>query len=212
MVCFISTHQNSYESLIFSASWQTTELPGNQSKINQLRRTFQISPAFSKILMNRNLSEVEEIEQFLNPSSSRCHNPFLMHDMQKAIDRLYQALLRREKVLIYDDYDVDGTVGTVILYRYLKRIGFRTFYFIQRRLQDGYGMSKATLPELKRKKAEVIITVDNGITAVEVFAWDHFDWYTKLGGACDIAMTFQMRNTSRETLLQFKAIDIKAST
>ena len=57
-----------------------------------------------------------------------------------------------------------------------------------------------------------INTVDNGITAVEVFAWDHFDWYTKLGGACDIAMTFQMRNTSRETLLQFKAIDIKAST
>ena len=71
-------------------------------------------------------------------------------------------------------------------------------------------MSKATLLELKRKKAEVIITVDNGITAVEVFAWDHFDWYMKLGGACDIAMTFQMRNTSRETLLQFNAIDIKS--
>ena len=121
-------------------------------------------------------------------------------------------MLRREKVLIYGDYDVDGTVGTVILYRYLKRIGFRTFYFIPRRLQDGYGMSKATLLELKRKKAEVIITVDNGITAVEVFAWDHFDWYTKLGRSCDIAMTFRMRNTSRETLLQFKAIDIKAFT
>ncbi len=147
--------------------WQTIELPGNQSQINHLCRTFQISPAFAKILMNRNLCEVEEIEQFLNPSISRCHNPFLMHDMQKAIDRLYQALLRREKVLIYGDYDVDGTVGTVILYRYLKRIGFRTFYFIPRRLQDGYGMSKATLLELKRKKAEVIITVDNGITAVE---------------------------------------------
>ena len=80
--------------------WQTIELPGNQSQINHLCRTFQISPAFAKILMNRNLCEVEEIEQFLNPSISRCHNPCLMHDMQKASDRLDQALLRREKVLI----------------------------------------------------------------------------------------------------------------
>ena len=146
--------------------WNTIESPGNQTQINHLCRILQISPAFAKILMNRNLCEVEEIEHFLSPSISQCHDPFLMHDMQKVIDRLYLALRRREKVLIYGDYDVDGTVGTVILYRYLKRIGFRTFYFIPERLKDGYGMSKATLLDLKQRKAEVIITVDNGTTAV----------------------------------------------
>ncbi len=146
--------------------WQTSDLRNEQEQIAHLCKSLQISPIFAKILINRKLSEVKSIEQFLNPSSVQCHDPYLMHDMQKAVERIYSALLRREKVLIYGDYDVDGTAGTVILYKYFKRIGMRINYFIPERLKDGYGMSEATLLALKRKKTDVIITVDNGTTAI----------------------------------------------
>ena len=146
--------------------WQTNALQDKQEQMTRLCKVLQISPVFAKILVNRNLCEVEEVEQFLNPTRAQSYDPFLMQDMQKAVERIYSALLRREKVLIYGDYDVDGTAGTVILYKYFKRIGLRIHYFIPVRLKDGYGMSEATLLALKHKRMELIITVDNGTTAI----------------------------------------------
>lgn len=147
--------------------WHTNETLKNQAQAAYLCKVLKISPTFAQILLHRNLQEIEAIENFLAPSKNHCHDPFLMYDMPKAVERIYLALLRREKVLIYGDYDVDGTAGTVILYKYFKRIGLRLHYFIPKRLKDGYGMTKATLLALKRKRAELIITVDNGITAIE---------------------------------------------
>ncbi|MBF0286665.1 MAG: single-stranded-DNA-specific exonuclease RecJ [SAR324 cluster bacterium] len=146
--------------------WQTTESESKPQQIANLCREMKISPTFAKILINRNLCEPETIHQYLNPARQQCHDPFLMHDMNKAVQRVYSALKRREKVVIYGDYDVDGTAGTVILYRYLKRIGLRIYYFIPLRLKNGYGMTESTLLELHHKKTDLIITIDNGITAI----------------------------------------------
>ncbi|MBF0277318.1 MAG: single-stranded-DNA-specific exonuclease RecJ [SAR324 cluster bacterium] len=177
--------------------WQTSEFQNEQEQITRLCNSLQISSAFAKILINRNLSEVGDVEQFLNPSSVQCHDPFLMRDMKKAVERIYSALMRREKVSIYGDYDADGTAGTVILYKYFKRIGMRVHYFIPERLKDGYGMSEETLKTLKRKNVDLIITVDNGITAIsealilkklgmELIITDHHQVISETPVACAI--------------------------
>lgn len=147
--------------------WHTEEQPDKQKQVQYLSREMNISSVFAKILVNRNLCEIDQVKNYLNPSSAQCHDPLLMLDMQKAVNRIHLALKRRERVVIYGDYDVDGTAATVLLYRYFKRVGLRIYYFIPDRLKNGYGITETTLTELKQKKTNLIITVDNGITAVE---------------------------------------------
>ncbi len=154
---------SSFSSLL----WQSQETCDEEKHVKQLCSDLGLSPTFGKILVRRGMCEVETVYRYLHPSSDQCHDPYLMRGMEQAVERVYLALRRREKVVIYGDYDVDGTAGTVILYRYFKRIGIRVHYFIPERLKDGYGMTESTLSELRRKKTNVIITVDNGSTAVE---------------------------------------------
>lgn len=148
-------------------NWHTHAVSEDPAHLAHLCKVLQISPTFAQILHQRNLHQIPDIERFLTPSDTQCHDPFLMLDMNKAVERLYLALLRREKIMVFGDYDSDGTAGTVILYRYFKRIGLHSQYFIPERLRDGYGMSEATLRALKQKNVELIITVDNGMTAIE---------------------------------------------
>ena len=147
--------------------WESVELENPSPHIGLLCRELGISPLLARLLVIRNLHDPFAAEQFLNPRPEHCHDPFLMRDMQRAVGRLQQALQRQEQVVVFGDYDVDGTAGAVLVYRYLKRIGMRVHYLIPERLSNGYGLTKPALQEMARHRTRVVVTVDNGSTAVE---------------------------------------------
>ncbi|SVD83485.1 uncharacterized protein METZ01_LOCUS436339, partial [marine metagenome] len=151
--------------------WENHETAENRIQARSLSKENKISSILARLLIVRNLTSKQLIWNFLEPHFKHCHDPFMMRDMDHAVQRLITALRLGEKVVIYGDYDVDGTVGTVLLYRFLQRLGVRVSYFIPKRLKDGYGLTEQTLMELKTRQARLIITVDNGARAVEEAAF-----------------------------------------
>ena len=147
--------------------WEDHETIVIRNRARSLSQEFDISSILARILVSRDLTSKKLIWNFLEPHLKHCHDPFLMRDMDLSVQRLMIALRLGEKVIIYGDYDVDGTAGTVLLYRYLQRLGMRVSYFIPKRLKDGYGLTEQTLMELKARQAQLIITIDNGARAVE---------------------------------------------
>lgn len=123
-----------------------------------------ISLLAAKILYSRGFS-YENAKEFLQVDESVFHNPFLLNDMEKAVDRINSALKSNEKIAVYGDYDVDGITSTYILYDYLKSCGGDVIYYIPDRIAEGYGMNTGAIDTLKSANVELIITVDVGITA-----------------------------------------------
>ena len=152
-------------------NWEDLETAENRIQAKDLSSEFEISQILARLLVSRNLTSKKLVLNFLEPHSKICHDPFLMRDMDLAVKRLINALCLGEKVVIYGDYDVDGTAGTVMLYRFLQRLGMRVSYFIPKRLKDGYGLTEQTLIELQKRDPRLIITVDNGARAVEEAAF-----------------------------------------
>ncbi len=127
-------------------------------------------PLTAKILVNRGLSEKEEIEVFLNTDAIPLYDPFLLKDMDKAVERIQQAIDKKQRVCIYGDYDVDGVTSTVMLYLYLCSRGVECEYFIPERISEGYGLSLPVIEKMKGR-VDLIITVDTGVTAVAEAAY-----------------------------------------
>ncbi len=130
----------------------------------------EISPLLGRLLVLRGINDPEAAHAFLNPRLDQLHNPFLMASMDAAVDRLKRAIARQEKILIYGDYDVDGTTAVVVLLAGLERLGARVDVHIPDRLKDGYGMR---VPVVERAAAEgftVLLSVDTGIREHEVVA------------------------------------------
>lgn len=123
-----------------------------------------ISHDLGRILAARNMMDAEEALRFLNPCEQQLHAPELMLGMREAVSRLARAIERFEKILIFGDYDVDGTSATAILFSYLKRLGARVAYYIPHRITDGYGISPAALREIESWGADLVITTDFGST------------------------------------------------
>lgn len=136
-------------------------------KILELEKRVGLHPLVCQILSNRGFKSAEEVEKFLNPSLADLHDPFMMKDMEKAVDRLIQALREREKIVIYGDYDVDGITSISLLVRYLSQLGANVGYYIPHRMVEGYGLSEAGLDSVAEMGARLIITVDCGISANE---------------------------------------------
>ncbi|MBF0239589.1 MAG: single-stranded-DNA-specific exonuclease RecJ [SAR324 cluster bacterium] len=152
---------------LLDLSWKNQEIEGQQRLILKLSNEFNISKTFASILVSRKLYQLDAVATYLFPSEKDCHHPRKLYQIDLAVNRIYQALQLRQKIAVYGDYDMDGTAATVIMYRYLRKIGGRVSYFIPERLKDGYGMSEATLIMLKSKKVDLIITVDNGSASVK---------------------------------------------
>ena len=106
-------------------NWEDLETAENRTQAKNLSSEFEISQILARLLVSRNLTSKKLVLNFLEPHSKICHDPFLMRDMDLAVKRLINALCLGEKVVIYGDYDVDGTAGTVMLYRFLQRLGMR---------------------------------------------------------------------------------------
>ncbi|OGP12407.1 MAG: single-stranded-DNA-specific exonuclease RecJ [Deltaproteobacteria bacterium RIFCSPLOWO2_02_FULL_50_16] len=132
-----------------------------------LSKTLNISPTTAQVLINRNITEPESIRLFLKGSLKDLPDPFLLKDMDRAVKRLTQALRQQESVLLYGDYDVDGTTGVALLYLFLKSLGASVAYHIPDRNTEGYGLNKHSLRDIAQKGHSLIITIDNGTAATE---------------------------------------------
>jgi len=121
----------------------------------------------AQLLLNRGLETPEEARAFCDVSLERLHDPFLMEDMQLAVQRLRQAIERHEKILVFGDYDVDGISGTALLVRELYKLGCSPYYYIPNRLIEGYGLSKERVCKAHEEGITLIVTVDNGVSSHE---------------------------------------------
>lgn len=145
--------------------WKYKEL--DEEKIDEIVRKFDVPELLATVLVNRGIVDDEEIRVFLNPTRSDFHDPYLMPDMEIAVERIIKAINNQEKVIIYGDYDVDGITSITVLKKFLKTCGLETDYYIPNRLSEGYGLNKTAIDYIKEKEYTLIITVDCGISGIE---------------------------------------------
>ena len=154
--------------------WEVCE--GNKEKIKELAIKTNLSSLLVNILINRGITTVEEVELFLNPTRDDFHEPFLMPDMEKAVNRILKAIENNEKVIIYGDYDVDGITSITVLKKFLKERGLDVSEYIPNRLSEGYGLNKNAINKIHEQNYTLMITVDCGISANE-----EIEYATELG-------------------------------
>ena len=145
--------------------WKYKEL--DEEKIDEIVKKFDVPELLATVLVNRGIVDDEEIRVFLNPTRSDFHDPYLMPDMEIAVERIIKAIDNQEKVIIYGDYDVDGITSITVLKKFLKTCGLEADYYIPNRLSEGYGLNKAAIDYIKEKEYTLIITVDCGISGIE---------------------------------------------
>ncbi len=149
--------------------WRLRE--GNDIIEGLLVRELGLSPILSRILTSRDITNTDDAHRYLSPSLHDLHNPFLMQDMRKAVDRLIRAIQQQEKVVIYGDYDADGITSVVSLLRFLRQIHENVTYCIPDRITEGYGLNLPAVERLRSEGVSLIITVDCGISDHEAIAY-----------------------------------------
>ncbi|HEV2491649.1 MAG TPA: single-stranded-DNA-specific exonuclease RecJ [Terriglobia bacterium] len=146
------------------------EPTANSSTIDRLARELSLPPTIARILALRGIEDPESAQRFLYPSLSQLHDPFLMAGMQAAVSRVRRAVEQGEKVLIYGDYDVDGTMAVVVLLTALRSLGAQVDAHIPDRMADGYGMRAEVIERAARDGYRLVLSVDTGIREHAVIA------------------------------------------
>ena len=144
--------------------------------------SYSISKNIAKILNARNITDMTSVKKYFSDEYEEGYDPFLMHDMQKAVDRINEAIENEEKILVYGDYDADGITSTVLLVETLISMGANVSSYIPNRFEEGYGPNKEAFTKIIDSGITLIITVDNGIAGVE-----EVDLANELG--CDVIVT-----------------------
>ena len=139
----------------------------------EFSKKFELSPAVCLLMIQRGVITEKDVQEFLNPNLRDLHDPFLYPDMQKAVDRLNRALGNKEKILIYGDYDVDGTTAVSLVYKFLEQNAWspNLDYYIPDRYDEGYGISEKGIEYAYENGVKLIISLDCGIKAVEKIAY-----------------------------------------
>ena len=145
--------------------WECYEVDENQ--VEAVARKYNVSKLLARILINRNLTDSETVNVFLNPTRNDFHNPFLMPDMTIAVDRVIKAIENNEKIIIYGDYDVDGITSITVLKRFLLDRNANVSEYIPNRLDEGYGLNREAIKKIAEDKFDLMITVDCGISGIE---------------------------------------------
>ena len=140
-------------------------------RAEKLARALGVSSVIASLLVSRGCADETNARKFLNPSHDQLHDPYLMLGMREAVERLLRAINDGEKILVYGDYDVDGTTGTVVLRRALNLLGAQTGYHVPHRFTEGYGIQQAALEKAKSEGYSVVVSVDCGIRAHEPLHW-----------------------------------------
>ncbi len=146
-------------------TWQVLDNPPEEF----LQKFPELPSTVATLLYHRNITSQEKIDEFLNPDYSQdVHDPFLFHDMDKAVQRIFTAIEKQEKIVVHGDYDADGVSASVILVETLKILGGQNIVtFLPHRETDGYGLNKNTIQSLIEDKTNLIITCDCGISSLE---------------------------------------------
>ena len=147
-------------------SWQIIDKFAAKT-ISAFADELNVSPALAKVLLNRGIDDIEEARKFYKPDLNRLHDPFLMHDMKDAVQRIEEAIRLKQNILIYGDYDVDGTTAISLLLLFFRQIGIPVEFYVPDRLTEGYGLTRQGIRNVRNAGAELIITVDCGITSRE---------------------------------------------
>ncbi len=145
--------------------WQIYQT--NEEQIEELKSKYGLNELLATILSNRNITEEEQIRLFLNPTRNDFYDPYLITDMEIAVERIIKAIENKEKVTIYGDYDVDGITSITVLKSFLKEIGLETSVYIPNRLDEGYGLNKNAIDKIAKDGCNLMITVDCGISGIE---------------------------------------------
>lgn len=139
----------------------------NHEYIQKKSKEFQTDKLITKLLLNRGITDKEDVKRFLSPSVEDINNPFLFEDMEKVVERIIKARQNKEKVFIYGDYDVDGISGTAYLIIVLRNLGINIDYFIQNRVHEGPKVNKHFISYIKKRNAKLVITVDTSFGTAE---------------------------------------------
>ena len=152
--------------------WKYEPLTQEQGDVAaRLSAELELSPVLCSLLVKRGITSVAEARNFFRPKLSLLHNPFLMNDMDVAVARLNKALGKKERILVYGDYDVDGTTAVALVYKFLQQFSSNIDYYIPDRNEDGYGISKRGVDYAYSTGVKLIIVLDCGIKAVEEIAY-----------------------------------------
>ena len=151
-----------------TSKWNLQPLSTEEQKYeNELDKRYAACPPVSHLLVQRGITSVEEAERFFHPSLKDLHDPFLMPGMDKAVARLNKALGAKERIMVYGDYDVDGTTAVALVYKYLLNFYSNVEYYIPTRYDEGYGISKRSIDYAASQDVRLIIILDCGIKAIE---------------------------------------------
>lgn len=183
--------------------WECPEI--DETKVNNLIYKYKIDKILAKILANREISDDREMELFLKPTRADFHDPFLMPDMEIAVNRIMKAIHQDEKIIIYGDYDADGITSVTVLKKFLEERGIVVGTYIPNRISEGYGLNIGAVKNIYEQGYNLIITVDCGITGteeidyanslgMEVIVTDHHEPADKLPKALAIVDTKRKDN------------------
>ena len=153
----------------------------DETFLNDLKE-YNISESIAKILDSRGINKIEEVKKYFSDDYEEGYDPFLMHDMKRAVERINNAIENEEKILVYGDYDADGITSTVLLVETLVSLGANVSSYIPNRFEEGYGPNKDAFSKIIKSGISLIITVDNGIAGV-----DEVELANSLG--CDVIIT-----------------------
>ena len=155
-----------------TSKWNYLPLTSDEQKSEAaLAKKYADVPPVSELLAQRGISTIEEAEKFFHPSLKDLYDPFLMPDMDKAVGRLNKAMGRKERIMVYGDYDVDGTTAVALVYKYLQNFYSNIEYYIPTRYDEGYGISRRSIDYAAEQGVKLIIILDCGIKAIEEIAY-----------------------------------------
>ena len=140
---------------------------GGQEKVDRLATELGVDRVLAELLVQRGVETFQQARAFFRPSLEDLHDPFLMKDMDKAVERLHEAITKGQKILVYGDYDVDGTTAVALVYSFVRRFTKRVEYYIPDRYDEGYGVSYKGLDWASDNGVDLLITLDCGIKAIE---------------------------------------------
>ena len=146
-------------------------LHADPAQVQSLQTALKIHPILCELLVQRGITHFDAAKHFFRPQIEHLHDPWLMKDMQKAVTRIQTAVKQEQKILVFGDYDVDGTTSVATLYQFLKKLSPHIDYYIPHRYREGYGISKIGIDYAKETGIDLIISVDCGIKSIELITY-----------------------------------------